>query len=163
MSIPRLAILLPCALLCGWGHAEDRLVDTVSAGIGEGRENRGVYWLGLRKKHRFGFYETAVSTWTHGTEDIHIFSLSPVFTILLGKIASVTPYIEVAVGLAYISDTTLGRRDLTTHYQFEDRLGLGLRFRDWNVSARYMHYSNADIEKPNAGMDLYILSVGIPF
>ncbi len=47
--------------------------------------------------------------------------------------------------------------DLGSSFQFEDRLGFGLRFAGQEIGVRAIHYSNAGIKQPNDGAETYTL------
>lgn len=77
---------------------------------------------------------------------------------------SVRPFAEAGLGVAAFSRDHLGRKNFSTHYQFTEQVGLGVRFVEhWSLAWRYAHYSNADIETPNDGIDLHQLSLGFSF
>lgn len=74
------------------------------------------------------------------------------------------PYAEIGLGAALFSGARLGRKDISTHFQFSQHLGFGLEFSGgWNLGLQYSHYSNADIKKPNDGLDLYQILFGKRF
>ncbi|WP_341501306.1 acyloxyacyl hydrolase [Gallaecimonas sp. GXIMD4217] len=67
-------------------------------------------------------------------------------------------WLELGIGLTLIDRTELRFRDLSSHYQFEDRLGLRLAFGERHALAlRLYHYSNCNFETPNDGMDMLAL------
>lgn len=73
------------------------------------------------------------------------------------------PYLEGGIGASWLSETEVGGRRLGMHYQFEDRLGLGMRLgskQRYDVNIRAMHYSNASLGKYNSGVNLLLLTVG---
>ena len=67
------------------------------------------------------------------------------------------PYIEAGIGVAAFADTDLEDNDLGSSFQFEDRLGAGLRFSGQEIGIRALHYSNAGIKQPNDGVEAYTL------
>lgn len=74
------------------------------------------------------------------------------------------PYGEIGLGGALLSRTRLGPKELSTSFQFTERIGLGLEFgRRFSAGWRYSHYSNADIAKPNAGLDVHEVVLGLKF
>ncbi|THF64594.1 acyloxyacyl hydrolase [Pseudothauera nasutitermitis] len=76
----------------------------------------------------------------------------------------IRPYAEVGLGAALFSGDRLGHRDISSHFQFSQHLGLGLEFTGgWDLGLQYSHYSNADIKKPNDGLDLYQILLGKRF
>ena len=51
-----------------------------------------------------------------------------------------------------------GDRELGSAFNFEDRLGAGLKIGDTQrVGARVIHYSNAGIKEPNDGIESFSL------
>ncbi|MBY0418957.1 MAG: acyloxyacyl hydrolase [Pararheinheimera sp.] len=55
-------------------------------------------------------------------------------------------------------------KDLGSHYQFEDRIGLIWQLQSKaQLALRYMHYSNAGLQKPNPGLDFIALSYAYRF
>jgi opacity protein-like surface antigen len=80
--------------------------------------------------------------------------------------SGVTPYAEAGIGTHLISETRLGRRNLSTAFQFGSLVGLGVGFGDrgqYELSYRFQHISNADIKQPNDGHDLHLLRLGYIF
>lgn len=67
--------------------------------------------------------------------------------------------LETGLGVAWLSSTELGPWRYSTHLQFSQILGMGLRWQDWQVGWRYQHVSNGNIEKPNNGQDFYGVTV----
>jgi opacity protein-like surface antigen len=74
------------------------------------------------------------------------------------------PYIEAGLGGALFSRSSLGGKGFGTRFQFGEHLGAGIEFSGgWSAGWRYSHYSNADMEKPNDGLDLHQLLIGARF
>lgn len=88
-------------------------------------------------------------------------SLSPVIFYPIGSIAGNRVFAEFGIGLSLLDDTKFAGKNISTHYQFEDRLGIAMKFGEaeqHSVSLKYFHYSNAGIKKPNPGLDFISLS-----
>ena len=67
----------------------------------------------------------------------------------------VSPYLELGLGGALLSQTRLGPRELSTRFQFTEWIGVGLDFgKRYSIGWRYAHFSNAGIKKPNDGIDV---------
>lgn len=76
----------------------------------------------------------------------------------------VRPYAEAGLGAALFSRDRLGGKDFSTRFQFSEHVGLGVEFAErWFAGLQYSHYSNADIEKPNDGLDLHQIVIGMHF
>ncbi len=75
----------------------------------------------------------------------------------------IMPYIELGVAGSWLSDTEIGGRRLSLHFQFEDKVGIGVRFGrngKYDLSLRGYHYSNASIKRPNSGVNLAMIGFG---
>ena len=154
-------------------YAQDQiLTKTVSIGFGHSRDGIEIHRLGLRKDIGLlfcsdlgcltGYYEASLSYWERGNNNISGVAFSPVFVYYFGsKSNSIHPYIDAGIGGAIISDTKIGNRDLSSNLHFEDRIGFGLRGRNYDVNFRYLHYSNAGLKQPNEGIDILMISLGL--
>lgn len=90
-----------------------------------------------------------------------IVSFSPIFSKQIATLSHVAVKLEIGIGLAYVRDTRLARKDLGTHYQFEDRVGLIFDIDKLGKKAlalRYFHYSNGGLDAANPGLDFLNLS-----
>ena len=89
-------------------------------------------------------------------------SFSPVLVYEFAG-GSVKPYLEAGIGVALFSHTEVEGNRLGTAFQFEDRLGFGLRFAGGHeVGIRATHYSNAGISSTNDGVESYALHYTMP-
>lgn len=69
-----------------------------------------------------------------------------------------TPYVEFGIGAALFSKTRVGDHKLGSSFNFENRIGVGLKLPgDQRLGIRAMHYSNAGIKEPNVGIESYSL------
>lgn len=104
-----------------------------------------------------GYWDAGYSYWEGDeTSSNHSLSFTPVFVYEFAG-ETVKPYIEAGIGVAFFENTELEDNDLGSSFQFEDRLGVGLRFSGQEVGIRAVHYSNAGIEEPNDGVEAYTL------
>lgn len=144
----------------GWG---------VSLGYGQSSDNIDIYRAGLLKQWHVkwlenktgyicGYFELSYNRWEHGGDDVNAVAFSPVFQYVFhtGN-AAWYPYIEGGIGVAScLDDYTINDRTLSSNFQFEDRVGAGIRIKNVDISFRCMHYSNAGLKKPNDGIDILI-------
>lgn len=73
-------------------------------------------------------------------------------------------YIELGSGPTLLSKSEFANRRLSTHFQFGSNLGLGfLLNKRHRIGVRYSHYSNANIKKPNQGLDVLSLVYDFQF
>jgi lipid A 3-O-deacylase len=173
-----LAILTSVCLIGLYvGAEEDQyFIDSVSLGAGISRHNEiGISRFGVRKDSDYtffknqtgwlsGYYEASLGCWMGEDDTIYNAAFSPVFVYYFGAPTwKVQPYIEAGIGVSAISDTDIGNRNMSTIFQFEDRIGLGVKLEHVDVSIRYMHYSNGSIAQPNDGIDIFIATLGYRF
>lgn len=77
---------------------------------------------------------------------------------------SLVPYAEVGIGAALFDRKQVSDRNIATAFQFSEHFGLGLQWRDrMSLGWRYTHYSNAGLGKPNDGIDMHSLVLGVRF
>ncbi|PWK30561.1 lipid A 3-O-deacylase [Pseudomonas sp. OV226] len=89
-------------------------------------------------------------------------SFSPVFVYEFAG-QSVKPYVEAGIGVAVFSHIRVEDNNLGSAFQFEDRLGFGLRFTGGHeVGVRATHYSNAGLSNHNDGVESYSLHYTLP-
>lgn len=105
-----------------------------------------------------GYWDAGYTYWEGGdASGAHSLSFSPVFTYEFSGF-TYTPYIEAGIGLAAFSKTDVGDQRLGSSFNFEDRIGLGLKLPgEQKVGLRAIHYSNAGIKQPNDGIESYSL------
>ena len=140
----------------------------VTAAIGQSGDSEMVYRLGLQSNfesrwwasdtgHLSGYWDLGYTYWQGGsTASNHSVSLAPVFVYEFAG-NTLRPYIEAGIGVALFSSTELDKNRLGSSFQFEDRLGFGVRFSGQEIGLRALHYSNAGIKQPNDGVEAYTL------
>lgn len=169
----RLVFLAACAAASlGYGVAAQAA--GVEFGVGQTSESTMTYRLGLQwdwdkswmqsDVGRLTGYWSAGYTYWDGDKQSSNNSLSfaPVFVYEFAG-GSVKPYIEAGIGVAAFSRTEVEGNKLGSSFQFEDRLGFGVRFAGGHeVGIRATHYSNAGITDPNDGIESYALHYTMP-
>jgi len=168
-------ILIVCVFTNNSFAADTHFIDEVSMGIGESKDNIGIYRIGLKKNFETifyegdygwlsGYYEASVNFWEKGGDKIYAIALSPVFVYYIGSRSNnVIPYVEAGIGVSLLSDTMIQSRNMTTNFNFEDRIGAGVKVGSFDLNGRYMHYSNASIKKPNDGIDIFMFTLSYIF
>lgn len=96
-------------------------------------------------------------------DDDYLVGLTPV---LRYNCATGTPWIPFVDAGAGVTATDIGHPDLSTTFQFNTQVGLGVRWFLTGNSAltfqyRYMHISNAGIEQPNHGINTSLFYAGM--
>jgi len=149
---------------------DSRWFDAVGFSYGQSKDNIDIYRLTLIRDfdsrwfesdlgYLSGYWEGSLNYWNgRGDENFGV-ALSPVFAYYFKAGSTFKPYLEGGIGLSLWTETEMGPRDLSTNFLFEDRIGAGVRMGSWDLSFRYMHYSNASIKKPNDGIDIFMGSI----
>lgn len=104
--------------------------------------------------------ELALAHWRArgGTNRHNLFEagVSPMFRIEY-RGWSVVPYLEAGIGVRGLSRThTSDEHRYSTAFQFSDTVGLGISMgnrQQFSLGYRYQHISNANIKRPNPGVD----------
>lgn len=161
-----IAVSAPATETSGWGLSfgygeADPDIDIYRVGI---KKDFWAEWLETRVGYVSGYFELSFNHWEHDDTDINGVGFSPVFVYYFGdKNNLIRPYIEGGIGVSWINQTTIADRDMSTQFQFEDRIGAGVRWGFIDLNFRYMHYSNASIKQPNHGIDILMFTTSIQF
>lgn len=110
-----------------------------------------------RLKRKPGNYPKCHNTQLNGVALTPVFRIEPNW----GGV-----YIEAAVGASRLSRKEIAGRELGMHFEFEDRLGAGFRFgsqKQFDLSYRFLHFSNANLGKSNNGINLHFVILGFWF
>ena len=108
------------------------------------------------------YLESSINIWEYGADNSHqtnvVLAISPVFQHLISSVRGIPLYLEAGIGISLVNDTHFAGKNVSTHYQFEDRLGFVADFGKTKAAVRYLHYSNAGFKRPNPGLDFISLS-----
>lgn len=156
------------------GHLAAAQAADVTAAVGQSGDSNMVYRLGMQwdwdrswmqsdMGRLTGYWDLGYTYWDGDeTSSNHSLSFTPVFVYEFAG-QSVRPYIEAGIGVAAFSSTDLEDNDLGSSFQFEDRIGVGLRFSGQEIGLRAVHYSNAGLKNPNDGAEAYTLHYRLSF
>lgn len=106
-----------------------------------------------------GYWDLGYTYWEAGDEagGRHSLSFAPVFVYEFGQ-GHIKPFVEAGIGVAMFTGTTAGDQKFGSAFNFEDRIGAGLKIGETQkVGIRAIHYSNAGIKEPNDGIESYSL------
>ena len=101
--------------------------------------------------------------WVHNATkhpSLNIYSASPVLRYYFKDHTYFYPFLELSIGVAYLSQTYINHNNLGMHFAFQDRFGIGTllgKEKRVAVALSAMHYSNASMSKWNAGMTIPLL------
>jgi lipid A 3-O-deacylase len=116
-------------------------------------------WLESSTGKLTGYWDLGYTYWEAGKQAgaRHSVSFAPVFVYEFGS-GQIKPFIEAGVGVSMFTGASAGDQKFGSAFNFEDRLGAGLKFGDTQrVALRVTHYSNAGIKEPNDGIESYAL------
>lgn len=116
------------------------------------------------------YFDVSAAHWTTNWSEhtsIDVLGIAPVFRLPILTNNSFQPYLEGSVGAAFMSSDRIATRKLGANLAFQDILGAGATFgsdRQYDLSLRYLHYSNAHLAPPNEGIDVkFLVTLGYRF
>ncbi|PVZ20175.1 MULTISPECIES: acyloxyacyl hydrolase [unclassified Pseudomonas] len=116
-------------------------------------------WLESSTGKVTGYWDLGYTYWEAGKEagGRHSISFAPVFVYEFGQ-GNIKPFLEAGIGVSLFSGTSAGDQKFGSAFNFEDRIGAGLKFGETQkVGIRAIHYSNGSIKQPNDGIESYSL------
>jgi hypothetical protein len=149
------------ALSTGWGDDDTQLYRVgVMRDFGQTELGAGAWQLG-------GYWLAEVGHWDsdrhHARNDaLWELALTPVLRVA-PRTGALHPYLETGIGGHLLSDTRIGRRSLSTAWQFGSHVGVGFDCGRLAIGYRFQHLSNADIKKPNDGIEFHIVNASLRF
>jgi lipid A 3-O-deacylase len=163
-------LCVPILVFAGCGRP---LWNGLALAKGRSHDAADIWRIGLKgdfdstqpdRRWSLGYYEASYSYWENMGVYVNCVALSPVFTYnVTSQSSGLQFYMEGGIGISAVSEIVMGRRELSSHVLFEDRLGIGVRKGTIDVNFRYLHYSNAGLVPPNDGIDILLLTLGIGF
>jgi len=148
----------------------DYYIDSISLGIGKTAKKKNVYKISVQKNFKEkislsdslkfnGYFDFTLTKFDYNEKNIYSVSFTPVFKYMFSKKHHYAPYLFAGVGVSYFSDTIVDNKDISTHFQFDDRLGVGFEKDNLDFQLGYFHNSNASIKKPNDGIDMILFNI----
>ena len=118
-------------------------------------------WFQGTNWHLGGYWDLGLGYWSRDAGpgqngDITEIGLTPVFRLQANDLKGL--YGELAIGVHFLSHTSLGDKRFSTSFQFGDHVGVGYRFGAKgavDMSYRYQHLSNGSIKQPNNGINFH--------
>ena len=140
-------------------------LDSVSVEKGYGSRGVRLSWrlgaqwsqqLSWLPSERWSFYwDNSFGEWQSESGSVSDLGITPTFRY--GSPGH-GPYLDGAIGVHWLSDTKIAPLvELSTRFQFGDHLGVGWRFKNYDLSLRLQHLSNAGIDNPNPGVNFLLL------
>ncbi|WP_417605221.1 acyloxyacyl hydrolase [Oceanimonas baumannii] len=135
----------------------------ISAGWGDGAERYGlgIQWQKEWRTIRSGKLDITLnldgSYWTSDDDELTQISLVPGLVYMWDS-PGLSPLLYAGVGPAWINQTRLGERELSTQLQFNSRAGLGVMLGRHSLALEAWHLSNAGLKQPNDGLTSWGIS-----
>ena len=122
-------------------------------------------WFDSSMGHLSGAWDMGYTHWLKGSygHSAHALSLSPVLIYLFHTKSRYQPFVEFGVGVSFFNTTKVGSQKLGSSFNFEDRIGAGIKVGGHRFGIRIIHYSNLGISKPNQGIESYALYYNYQF
>ena len=129
-------------------------------------------WFAQGNWYLGGYWEASFSYWDGekgwtGNASLFEGGITPVFRFQRhSPIYGVSPYLEAAIGVHGMSETTLGDNDFSIPFAFGSHLGTGIRFggqKQFELGYRFQHLSNAVLGDPNPGINFHLLRLSYHF
>lgn len=146
----------------GWGDDDTRIIR-----LGLARDWRQA-WFTDGDWQMSGYWLAEIGYWNNDRRNRHDdtlweVGLTPVLRLAPKATTGLRPYLEAGIGGRVLSDTRIGKRELSTAWQFGSHIGAGLSCGQFEIGYRFQHLSNASIKEPNDGINFHILSAGMRF
>ncbi len=112
----------------------------------------------------YGYWKT---TNYPNNQSISTYGVAPVLRWYFFNNATATPFLQASVGVAALSNSYFGNRNLGSSMLFQDQGGIGLAFgpnKDYFATLQALHYSNASLSSENSGFTVpFVFTVGALF
>ena len=149
--IRKILIAAAVGLLAAPAHAVNGVSLEAGAGTDEDIKllRAGMQW---NSRWRWLYWDLSFGGWTGGHGRVYDLGLTPVAR------SGGSLYLEAGLGAHILSDLDVGTgSDFSTRFQFGDHVGVGFRFRHYDLGLRFQHLSNGGLRNPNPGINFLIL------
>ncbi|KIF83638.1 signal peptide protein [Noviherbaspirillum autotrophicum] len=128
-------------------------------------------WWQSNGSHVSGYWDMGLAHWRERrfqnvldkTQNLTSIGITPVFRLQSDSLTG--PYGEFGIGVHYLSELYDNNgRQLSTRFQFGDRIGAGYVFRNkLDLGLMIEHFSNGGVKEPNDGVNFAVVRVRYPF
>ena len=136
-------------------------IDSVSVEKGNGTRGVRLSWrLGAQwqqpvrwlPSERWSLYwDASFGEWQSESGSVSDFGITPTFRY---SPLEHPLYVDGGIGIHWLSDTKIAPLvELSTRFQFGDHIGVGYRFKKYDLAVRLQHLSNGGIDNPNPGVN----------
>lgn len=182
LKLPWIGVLTVAAGAAQPAAAESSLAPSgafLQLGVAEGTDaaTAGLTWRWSRQwvlgpGTVSGYWAAAISGWRYAAADgeghSHLgqVSFTPVVRYMMADGSASNWFIEGGIGATYTNRVYAAEgRTFSTRFNFGDQIAIGAVFgpdREYDVSLRFEHYSNADLKLPNPGQNFIQLRLAMP-
>jgi len=113
----------------------------------------------LMWEHARIYFDAAFGRWwvtnTNAYSSLTIYSVSPIFRYYFTTHSNFSPFINLSIGLAYLTRTHFDKYNLGMHFSFQDQAGIGATLgknQKFSIILSALHYSNGSLCSRNAGI-----------
>lgn len=114
-------------------------------------------------RHMHLYFDLSAGHWwaSNNTPNrsLNIIAIAPIFRYYFATTHNFSPFINLSIGLAYLSETRFAKKNLGMHFAFQDQVGIGAAFGEsqrFSVTMTAMHYSNGSLCNHNSGITVPI-------
>ena len=116
-------------------------------------------------QHFHVFFDLSVGRWWVEHADIYrslnITSFAPVIRYyFLTDRSFFSPFMDISIGLSYLTKTRIDDRNLGMHFSFQDEIGIGTSLgmqKHFSIRLSMLHYSNGSMSAMNAGITIPLM------
>ncbi len=97
-----------------------------------------------------------IPAYRHAERQVNIYSIAPVARFYY-RGENISPFVDVSIGVSYLTRTRIYTRNLGMHVSFQDQLAFGAilgKEQRVSVSLGGLHYSNGSLCNRNGGMTI---------
>ena len=121
------------------------------------RDSFDAHWFDTSTGALSAYWDAGIARWSLQGHENWVGRLGLAARYEFKSESTWAPYIEYGVGGAYVPHMQVtNTRYFSTHFQFANRVEIGYRFgsqHENELGLQFLHYSNANIKKPNPGAD----------
>ncbi|MFC3912666.1 acyloxyacyl hydrolase [Pseudaeromonas sharmana] len=143
-------------LTLGWGHGSDG----VEAVQGTFTTPLQPAWLLEQLPLPAMRLQFSAADWQWQQENLLAIGIAPVAQWNSHWHSEWQGFIELGMGLTYLSRRDLGPRAFGNHLQWQGQVATGLRFHAWSCALRGLLYDNLGLDSPNDGLQLLSVELG---
>jgi hypothetical protein len=147
----------------------------VEFAYGDGTNNTHAYRFGIQrawsldnltpnKRKIRGYWDASFTRVNCSLNHLEAYAIAPVLRIPFRVVLNW--YVDLGIGISYVSNQVIAARNLGSNWLFEDRAGVGTLLggrQQYEIGYRFVHFSNAYTAQKNQSLNLHLLVLGYWF